>query len=120
MIVLSDLFEPPRTRGFRRTGATPFVPAAHVGWTAMTRVPTAPPGVVAPAPSPSVAPAPRASASVARVRAMREQALVNHLDRFKLYPDVAQARGNQGDVTVQFTLDRTGQVNAARVVQSSG
>ena len=81
---------------------------------------TAPPRVDAPEPTPAVAPAPGSSASVARVRASWEKALVKHLDRFKRYPEIARARGNQGEVTVQFTLDRTGQVIAARVVQSSG
>ena len=70
---------------------------------------TAPPRVDAPEPAPAVAPAPGASASVARVRASWEKALVKHLDRFKRYPEIARARGNQGDVTVQFTVDRTGQ-----------
>jgi protein TonB len=45
---------------------------------------------------------------------------VKHLDRFKRYPEIARARGNQGEATVQFTVDRTGHVIAARVVHSSG
>ena len=45
---------------------------------------------------------------------------MKHLDRFKRYPEIARARGNQGEVTVQFTIDRTGHVVAARVVHSSG
>jgi protein TonB len=230
MIVLSDLFEPPRTHGLRWAGAAAFVLAAHVGCTALAlthwqdeasddaaaapiivdMVPTpsvsrvdspdvahgplmeeaaltpqaaketredveketppvnpsplapepevvlpaarpipekkpeeelpkeevpkqqsadqttaapltmAPPRVDAPEPAPAVAPAPGASASVARVRASWEKALVKHLNHFKRYPEIARARGNQGDVTVQFTLDRTGQVIAARLVHSSG
>ena len=35
MIVLSDLFEPPRTRGLRWAGAAALVLAAHVGCTAL-------------------------------------------------------------------------------------
>jgi periplasmic protein TonB len=81
---------------------------------------TAPPRVDAPQPTPAVAPSPGASASVARVRASWEKALVKHLDRFKRYPEIARARGNQGETTVQFTVDRTGHVISARVVHSSG
>ena len=81
---------------------------------------TAPPRVDAPEPTPVAAPTPGASASVARVQASWEKALVKHLNQFKRYPDIARARGNQGDVTVQFTVDRTGHVIAARVLQSSG
>jgi protein TonB len=81
---------------------------------------TAPPRVDASEPTPAVAPSPGASANVARVRASWEKALVKHLDRFKRYPEIARARGNQGEATVQFTVDRTGHVIAARVVHSSG
>ena len=45
---------------------------------------------------------------------------MKHLDRFKRYPEIARARGSQGEVTVQFMLDRTGHVIAARLVHSSG
>ena len=81
---------------------------------------TAPPRVDASEPAPAVAPAPGASASIARVRVSWEKALVKHLDRFKRYPEIARARGNQGEVTVQFMVDRTGHVTAARLVHSSG
>ena len=81
---------------------------------------TAPPRVEAPEPAPAAAPAPAASASVARVQASWEKALVRHLDHFKRFPEIARARGNQGAVTVQFTIDRTGHVIASRVVHSSG
>jgi periplasmic protein TonB len=81
---------------------------------------TAPPRVEASEPTPMAAPAPGASASVARVQASWEKALVKHLNRFKRYPEIARARGNQGDVIVQFTIDRTGSLIALRVVHSSG
>jgi protein TonB len=71
-------------------------------------------------PAPAVARAPGASASIARVRVSWEKALVMHLDRLKRYPEIARARGNQGKVTVQFMVDRTGHVIAARLVHSSG
>ena len=81
---------------------------------------TAPPRVDAAEPTPAAAPAPAASASVARVQASWEKALVKHLNHFKRYPEIARARGNQGAVTVQFTIDRAGRVIASRVVHSSG
>jgi protein TonB len=81
---------------------------------------TAPPRVDASEPTAAAAPTPGASASVARVQASWEKALVKHLNRFKRYPEIARARGNQGEVTVQFTIDRTGRVVASRVVHSSG
>jgi periplasmic protein TonB len=88
--------------------------------TAAAPLSTAPPRVDASEPTPAVAPSPGTSASITRLRASWEKALVKHLNRFKRYPEIARARGNQGEVTVRFTLDRTGHVIAARVVQSSG
>jgi periplasmic protein TonB len=81
---------------------------------------TAPPRVDASEPTSAPAPTPGASASIARVQASWEKALVKHLDHFKRYPEIARARGNQGEATVQFQIDRTGHVIAARLVHSSG
>ena len=81
---------------------------------------TAPPPVdAAPAPV-AAAPAPGISASVTRAKASWERALVSHLNRYKRYPNEARQRGVKGDVSVRFTLDRTGKVMAAEVVRSSG
>ena len=66
------------------------------------------------------APSPGTSAAAARAHAAWEKALVSHLNRFKRYPDAARARSNQGDVAVEFTIDRTGSLVASRVVRSSG
>jgi protein TonB len=71
-------------------------------------------------PPAAAAPSPSASAAVARAQAAWEKALVSHLNRFKRYPDQARARSNQGDVAVQFTIDRLGSLVASRVVRSSG
>ena len=81
---------------------------------------TAPPRVDASEPTPAPAPTPGASASIARVQASWEKALVKHLDHFKRYPEIARARGNQGEATIQFMIDRAGRVVASRVVHSSG
>jgi protein TonB len=49
-----------------------------------------------------------------------ESALAAHLERFKHYPDKARTRGDQGTVTVAFTIDHNGRVVNSRIVQSSG
>ena len=80
----------------------------------------APPRVDAKEEPVAAAPSPGTSAAVARAQAAWEKALVSHLNRFKRYPDMARARSNQGDVAVQFTIDRTGSLVASRIVRSSG
>jgi protein TonB len=67
------------------------------------------------------APAPgQASERVKRAEASWQKALVSHLNRFKRYPDAARARGSQGSVLVEFTIDRSGKVVASRVLRHSG
>lgn len=60
------------------------------------------------------------SERVKRAQASWQKALVSHLNRFKRYPDGARARGAQGSVLVEFTIDRSGRVVASRVLQHSG
>jgi protein TonB len=81
---------------------------------------TAPPPIDAPRAPAAAAPDPGIAAAAARARASWEKALVSHLNRYKRYPRSARARGIRGDVRVRFTLDRTGQVTGATVVESSG
>jgi protein TonB len=81
---------------------------------------TAPPRVEATEQPAAVAPSPGSAAAAARAQATWEKALVSHLNRFKRYPNAARARSSQGDVAVQFTIDRTGALVASRVVRSSG
>ena len=66
------------------------------------------------------APSPGTSAAAARAQATWIKSVSSHLNRYKRYPDKARARSNQGDVVVEFTLDRAGGVVASRIVQSSG
>lgn len=81
---------------------------------------TAPPRVdvkeapVAPAASPGTA------AAVSRSTATWEKTLVAHLNRHKRYPEGARVRSIQGAVSVAFSIDRTGNVLDARIVNSSG
>jgi protein TonB len=62
----------------------------------------------------------QASARVKRAEVSWQKALVSHLNRFKRYPDGARARGAQGAVLVEFTIDRSGRVVASRVLRPSG
>ena len=80
----------------------------------------APPRVEAKEQPAAAAPSPGIAAAVARVQAAWEKTLVSHLNRFKRYPDAARARNNQGDVAVEFRIDRMGSLVASRVVRSSG
>ena len=80
----------------------------------------APPRVEATEQPVTVAPSPGSAAAAARTKAAWEKSLVSHLNRFKRYPDAARAHRSQGDVAVQFTVDRTGSVIASRIVRSSG
>jgi protein TonB len=75
--------------------------------------PTEEPARVAPA-------AGQSSERLKRVEASWQKALVSHLNRFKRYPDGARARGSQGAVLVEFTIDRSGNVVASRVLSHSG
>ncbi len=59
-------------------------------------------------------------ANAPRAIARWESTLAAHLERFKHYPDKARARGDQGTVTVAFTIDHDGRVVNSRIVRSSG
>ena len=80
------------------------------------------PPKVEPTEEPTQAPATGATAAERskRVEVSWQKALVSHLNRFKRYPDGARARGAQGAVLVEFTIDRAGNVVASRVLQPSG
>jgi periplasmic protein TonB len=80
----------------------------------------APPRVDATEQPVAAAPSPGSAAAAARAKAAWEKSIVTHLNRFKRYPEAARAHGNQGDVAVQFTLDRGGGVIGSRIVRSSG
>jgi protein TonB len=81
---------------------------------------TAPPPVEGAEERPLSKPQAGMSASNARARVTWEKALVSHINRYKRYPQLARARGKQGAVSVQFTIDREGRVLGSKVVRSSG
>jgi periplasmic protein TonB len=80
----------------------------------------APPRVEAKEQRAAPAPSPGAAAAAARAQETWRKSLSSHLNRFKRYPDAARARNNEGEVTVEFTIDRTGGLVASRIVKSSG
>ena len=67
----------------------------------------------APAAQPQAAPAPQISSSW-------EHALSAWLAAHKVYPEESQRRGEEGNVTVRFTVEPSGQVTDVAVVGSSG
>jgi protein TonB len=81
---------------------------------------TAPPEVVSTPADTAAAPVPGTSPIPASIQASWQKALISHLNRFKRYPDSARARGIQGIVKVEFTIDREGRLVASHVAQSSG
>lgn len=83
-------------------------------------VAAAPPRVEAPKEASAVA-APKGSPeAAARARTTWERSVVMHLGRHKRYPPAARSLRQQGSVSVAFTMDRLGNVVAARVLTSSG
>ena len=48
------------------------------------------------------------------------QTLLNHLNRYKRYPDVARRMRREGVVTVTFTVGEGGQVSGVKIAQTSG
>jgi len=71
------------------------------------------PAAQAPAPAPAEAAAPQITASW-------RQALAAWLASHKVYPEEARRRGEQGNVTVRFTVEPSGQVTNVTVVHGSG
>jgi protein TonB len=78
-----------------------------------------PPGEAKPADT-AAAPAPGMSIIAARAQASWQRSLVAHINRYKRYPAEARAHKLTGIVTVEFTLDRRGQILSSRIAHSSG
>jgi len=71
-----------------------------------------------PAPAQQTLPARPAAAQV--ISPSWQRALADWLAEHKAYPDAARRRGEQGDVTLRFSVERSGQVTDVTVVKSSG
>jgi periplasmic protein TonB len=83
-------------------------------------VTTAPPPSEARPADTAAAPAPGLSAFAARAQASWHKSLVAHINRYKRYPTEARTHRMEGEVNVQFTLDRRGNVLSSRIARSSG
>jgi len=85
--------------------------------------PTAAPSPEPPPPAiaPTTPPAPaQPSAAVLDARRSWQGTLLAHLERHKRYPRAAQARRQEGVVTVRFTMNRNGELVSARLERSGG
>jgi periplasmic protein TonB len=83
-------------------------------------VTTAPPASEARPTDTAAAPAPGLSALAARAQASWHKSLSAHINRYKRYPTEARARKIEGEVSIEFTLDRHGNILVSRIVKSSG
>ena len=81
---------------------------------------TAPPPSEADPSNAAAAPAPGLSAIAVKAQANWQRSLVAHINRYKRYPAQARTHKVEGIVSVEFTLDRSGQILSARVAHSSG
>ncbi len=79
-----------------------------------------PPQKIEQQPPPTPAMQARTKGGMERDEASWRSQLSKHLLKFKRYPSEAQAHGEEGTVTLSFTVDRTGHVLARKIVQSSG
>lgn len=77
---------------------------------------------------PSAAPAAERSTSLSqgitpsmrKSKASWQKALLTHIDKSKRYPDAARAAHAEGEVMIEFSIDRTGSILAKRLLRSSG
>jgi periplasmic protein TonB len=81
---------------------------------------TAPPPSEAKPSNAAAAPAPGLSAIAAKAQATWYKSLAAHINRYKRYPAKARDHKMEGVVSVEFTLDRSGQILTSRVTASSG
>jgi protein TonB len=80
---------------------------------------SAPPRVEA-QPSPGATRSPDQSARLGREHERWAIKMSQRLQRFKRYPEAAERRNIEGVTIVRFTVDRSGQLVASEVLQSSG
>jgi protein TonB len=68
----------------------------------------------------TVAPAPGAAHPDPHALANWQSRLLGRLERYKRYPDEAQAHGEHGTARLAFSVDRRGGVHGVRILRSSG
>jgi protein TonB len=71
-------------------------------------------------PAAASAPSPGESASLARLQASWQKALMDKLERNKRYPAAASRNGVKGVAFVRFKVDRSGHIVSAEIARSSG
>ncbi len=81
---------------------------------------SAPPPVEAPVAKSAAAPRQGSSKADSQKIMSWQRSVVLHLNRHKRYPSRARSRGIEGEATVKFIMDRSGQVSAVKVIRSSG
>nr|WP_249729770.1 energy transducer TonB [Chelatococcus sp. YT9] len=81
---------------------------------------SAPPTSDAPRAQTAAAPSQGVTQAPSRASANWKGFVSAHLRRYSRFPGAAQARGQQGNPVVAFTIDRSGRVLSARVARSSG
>jgi protein TonB len=79
----------------------------------------APTAATAPAAAPAAA-QPSTSSATSAAKVSWQSQLLNHLARYKRYPNEARRRGIQGTSQVRFSLDRSGKVLHVELANSSG
>ena len=94
--------------------------AEHESHASEAALPTAPPRVEGNNAVVSPAPAIVLSAAALQAQASWRRTLVSHINRYKHYPTAAHTHRIEGQVTVQFTVDRAGSVVATQILHSSG
>ena len=94
--------------------------AEHESQASAAALPTAPPRVQENTAAVPAAPAIGLSAAALQAQASWERTLVSHINRYKHYPTAAHTHRIEGQVTVQFTVDRAGSVVATQILHSSG
>lgn len=80
----------------------------------------APPPVEAPVAEKATAPRAGTSRKPSQAELDWHRSLVRHINRHKKYPRAARRHGEEGVASVAFTLDRSGKVLSAQLIDSSG
>ena len=114
------LLEKPKPKPKPKPVVKPVKPTPTPPAPVVKPAPPAPPSAsTAPAAAP-VAAQPSVSHATAAAKATWQSQLLNHLARYKRYPDQARRRGIQGTCQVRFNLDRHGKVLSVALAKSSG
>ncbi len=107
--------EPEKELEAKPTETEPLPPVE----TSNVPLPTAPPKIEAPR-APAAAPRIAMTPQQSKARATWAKELVTHVNRFKRYPAGARRKKIEGEVDLEFTMDRQGRIVSSHVVKTSG